>query len=266
MPFENNTIIQLRDPSYVPVIKDSMIYYGGSQMWFPETNWYSKDYILRNYGCGTIAAADMFLYLALQNDKLHTPLTSAVLQGTDRINYEYYDSFIREINHKYTKTKRYLAVLGPLLAASINSYSSDYKLGLKAAWKLRLSYYDMYDLIEEMLRQDIPVILSVGPNTPKLWGKEGIPFYERKEIEYQEPEVDKASPKKPYYYQVKQNNINSHYVTVTGIIKDEITGQIMLQISSWGRKYYINYEEYRDYIDNHSGTFTSSIVQVKRTT
>jgi hypothetical protein len=264
MPFENNTTTQLSNPRYVPVIKDSLTCYGGSQMWFPETNWYSKDYILRNYGCGTIAAADMFLYLAQQNDKLQTPITASVLKDTGLVKYEDYDPYIRIINQEYTKTKRYIAVLGPLLASAINSYSSAYDLGLKATWKLGLSYYDMYDLIEEMLKQDIPVILSVGPNTPKLWGRIGIPFYERKEIEYQESEDEKPSEKKPYYYQVKQNNINGHYVSVTGIVKDEITGQIMLRISSWGKQYYINYEEYRDYIENYGGTFTSSIVQVKR--
>lgn len=264
MPFENNTIIGLSNPGYVPIFKGTETFYGGSQMWFAKANWYSKDYILHNYGCGTIAAADMFLYLALQDEKLQTPVTAAVLQGSRQINYENYDSYVRTINDEFTKTKRYIAVLGPLVASAINSYATIYHLGLKASWKLKLTYYDMYDMMEEMLRQDIPVILSIGPNTPKLWGKKGIPFYERKEIEYQETTEEGVPAKKPYYYQIKQNNINGHYVSVTGIIKDEITGQIMLQISSWGKQYYINYEEYRDYIDNHSGTFTSSLVQVKK--
>lgn len=288
MPFESNTFIGLSSPDYVPVIKDTEIFYGGSQMWFPESNWYSKDYILRNYGCGTIAAADLFLYLALQNEKLQTPVTTAVLQGSSpdnnqsghqagipesnhesmqtgkQISYLYYDPYVRTINDNFTKTKRYIAVLGPLLASAVNSYASRYHLGLKAKWRLGLSYYDMFDMIEEMLKQDIPVILSIGPNTPKLWGKKGVPFYERKEIEYQETPEDTTPGKKPYYYQVKQSNINGHYVSVTGIIKDEITGQIMLRISSWGKQYYINYEEYRDYIEHYSGTFTSSIVQVKK--
>ncbi len=264
MPFENNSITQLSDPKYVPVIKDSVTSYGGSQMWFPKMNWYSKDYILHNYGCGTIATADMFLYLALQSDKLQSPITASVLQDDSQIKYETYASYVRNINDAYTKTKRFIAVLGPKIAAAINSYSEEFHLGLKASWKLGLTYYDMYDLMEEMLKQDIPVILSIGPNTPDLWGKKGIPFYEKKEIEYQDTMEDASDRKKPYYYQVKQNNINGHYITVTGIIKDEITGQIMLRISSWGKQYYINYEEYRDYIENESGTFTSSIVRVRK--
>jgi hypothetical protein len=122
----------------------------------------------------------------------------------------------------------------------------------------------MYEIMEEMLHKDIPVILSIGPNTPNLWGKKGVPFYERKEIDYQDDTDQSAEVLKPYYYKEVKKAVNGHYVTVTGIIKDNVTGRIMLRISSWGKQYYINYEEYRDYIDTNSGTFTSSIVYVKR--
>ncbi len=264
MPFDKNTIIGLNNPDYVPVIKDSAISYGGSQMWFSETKWRSKDYILHNYGCGTIATADMFLYLALQNEALQSPITEAALQGTAQVKYDNYDPFIRQINNEYTKTRRIIAVLGTKVAKAINTYSERYGFGLTAAWMWKLTYYDMLDLIEEMLKKDIPVILAIGPNTPNLWGRKGIPFYERKEIEYVEPKEKGEIPKKPYYYQVRLNNINGHYITVTAIVKDDVTARIMLRISSWGRQYYINYEEYRDYIDTYGGTCTSSIVYVKK--
>jgi len=263
MPFENNTIIGLSNPDYVTVVKDSIAFYGGCQMWFDQNNWYSKDYILHNYGCGTIAAADLFLYLALQREDMQSLLTSSVLRGLDQISYESYLPYVRKIHDSFTKTVRFLAVLGPKAAAAINSYSDSFDLGLEAAWKWKLTYYDMLDLIEEMLRKDIPVILSIGPNTPNMWGKKGIPFYERKEIEYQEESADGSPRKKPYYYQMKQTSVNRHYVTVTGIVKDDITAKIMLRISSWGKLYYINYEEYRDYVDTVGGSFTSSMVYVK---
>lgn len=265
MPFKDNLIIQLSDPNYVPVIKDSKTYYGGSQMWFPEEHWYSKDYVLHNYGCGTIATADMFLYLALQNKSLQSPETEIALKGTKQIKYENYDPYIRKINNEYTKTRHVIAVLGTKIASAINSYSKNYGLGLKANWKLALTYYDMLDIIQEMLEQDIPVILSIGPNTPNVWGKKGIPFYERKEIEIQLSEDASTEGSKPYYYKVVQQSVNSHYVTVTAIVKDDVAGQIMLRISSWGKQYYINYEEYRNYVESTSGVMTSSIVQVKKT-
>lgn len=280
--------IELTNPNYVPVIKESKTFYGGSQMWFPASQWYTKDYVLHNYGCGTIATADMFLYFALQNKALSSPETEIALGGNTQIQYDNYDSYIRLINNRYTKTKRVIAVLGLKIASVINEYSGSYGFGYQASWKFKLTYYDMLDMIEEMLLQDIPVILSIGPNTPNLWGKKGIPFYILREIDYQEenvkipvennsisntpnddlvksvPNTKPTETKKPYYYKVAQSDVNGHYITVTGLIRDDVANRIMLRISSWGKQYYINYEEYREYVENTSGTFTSSIVQVKK--
>lgn len=264
MPPKSN-IIELSGPDYIPVVRDSGISYGGSQMWFPDKSWYSKDHILRNYGCGTIATADLFLYLALQHTSMQSDESTAALKGGMPVKYENYEPYIRIINDKYTKTRRFIAVLGPKVASAINSYSNDYGFGLKATWKMKLTYYDMYDMIEEMLSKDIPVILAIGPNSPNIWGKKGIPFYERKEIDYRDTDGKSTVRTKPYYYQAIKQDVNSHYVTVTGIIKDDVAGRIMLRISSWGAMYYINYEEYRDYIDAAGSTLTSSIVQVKKT-
>ncbi|MDD3174379.1 MAG: hypothetical protein PHF63_12110 [Herbinix sp.] len=306
---KNYSAIELTNPNYVPVIKDSDTFYGGSQMWFPADHWYSKDYIIHNYGCGTIATADLFLYLAQQKDALKSPATEIAFRGSNQVNYDNYDPYVRTINDQYTKTLRIIAVLGPKIASAINTYANSYGFEFQAFWKLKLTYYDMLDIMEEMLLQDIPVILSIGPNTPNLWGKKGIPFYKIREINYQEsdlapmeneeiskviepfetseyeqPSENKESSvvkqpsnnkapfvvnnpseiKKPYYYKVSVQTVNSHYVTVTGIIKDAVAGRIMLCISSWGQQYYINYEEYRDYIDSTSGTYTSSIVQIKK--
>ncbi len=267
MPFKDNICIELSRPEYVPVLKDGTIYYGGCQMWFSDHRRYSKDYILHNYGCGTIATADLFLYLALHRKSFQTEITALAINKENKINHSDYIAYLRHINTEYTKTRPYLAVLGPAAAYAINSYSKDYGLGLKASWKWCLTYFDMYHLIEEMLRKDIPVILSIGPNTPKLWGRKGIPFYVLKEIDYLEPrentEENSEEISKPYYYHAVHQNVCGHYVTVTALIKDEITDRIMLRISSWGKQYYINYEEYWDYIENIGGTFTSSMIEIK---
>lgn len=331
MANQKQCIIDLVHKEYVPVIKDSAVYYGGSQMWFPKKRWFSRDYILHNYGCGTIATADLFLYLAIHNETYRNPLTEAVLQGTESAYYTDYMEFVRKIDEYYTKTKRFVAVLGPYVATAINDYSRMFHLKYRAKWKWSLTYYDMLEAMEEMLYLDIPVILSIGPNTPRLWGKKGIPFYQQYKVELtknktpeeqsseikekeeerksrlQQPETEtvaaigpeseckiddmknaeprdeaevkeiieqgnKALPKiKPTdrnetetivrYKPVKQD-INSHYVTVTGLRKDPVAASIMLRISSWGSEYYINYEEYRDYIHEIGGMMTSSMVYI----
>lgn len=260
----NKPIIELSCPNYIPVRKDSVTYYGGSQMWFSTKQKHSKDYVLYHYGCGTIATADLFLYLALQNNAQKSPVTDLVLDVTDSVNYADYDAYVHLINDRYTKTRKFIAVLGPKIASAINSYSNSYGLGYEASWKWKLTYYDMLDAISEMLSQDIPVILSIGPNTPNLWGKKGISFYQQYEIDNSENTTNIIDALHPYRYRAVIHDINGHYVTVTGIIKDDIAGTIMLRISSWGKQYYINYEEYRNYIENTGGTFTSSLVYIKK--
>lgn len=266
MPFKDNIVVQLSAPDYVPIIKDTGISYGGSQMWFPETKWYKKDTIIHRYGCGTIAVADLLLYLSCRKMYLRTPITALAVNADNQIVYQNYLSYVRKIHDQYTKTLPLLAVLGPIAASAINTYSEDYGLNLRASWQWTLNYYEMYDLIEEMLNKDIPVILSIGPNTPKLWGRKGIPFYELREIDFQPSQTVSDSSKevsKPYYYKTVKYDINGHYITVTGLIKDELTGRIMLQISSWGSRYFIDYEKYRDYAENVGGTFTSSLLHVR---
>ncbi len=276
MTSKSNPKIELSNPNYVPVMKDAKIFYGGSQMWFNAAKWNSKDYIIHNYGCGLIATADLFLYLALQNSARNTPDTEVALRGLKQVNYENYDSYIRNINNQYTKTKRFITVLGTKISSVINRYLSIYDLGYHASWKLHLTYYDMLDIMEEMLSLDIPVILSIGPNTPNLWGKNGISFYKYREIDFNNTNIAQGNSiepaplnpkiiiKMPYYYKITQSHINRHFVTVTGIIRDDLVRQIMLRISSWGEEYYINYEEYRNYIERFSDTFTSSLVQIKK--
>lgn len=278
-----NHTIELSNPYYLPVIKDSLTYYGGSQMWFSKSGRLSRDYVLRSYGCGTIAAADILLYLAMRNEAFRTELTSPLLNQIDgllqpnadrtgfprqsaadtkAIDYESYITYVRRIDKDYTHTRHIIAVLGPKAAWAVNSYSRKHDLGLKASWRWRLTYYDMLAIMEEMLVKDIPVILSIGPNWPNLLGKKGVTFYERREITYA-PDGKQTDKGKPYYYQAVEQAVNGHYVVVTGIIRDDITGRIMLRISSWGKMYYINYEEYRDYIDTASSTWLSSLVHIK---
>lgn len=273
MPNRKNSIPELSNPNYVPIIKNSATSYGGSQMWFPADRIFSKDYILHNYGCGTIATADLLLYLALYNSSFRSLETEIAFRGSSSIYHENYEAYIHTINRQYTKTKRFLAVFGTRIASVINDYSDSYGFGYHASWKTRLTYFDMLEMMEEMLYQDIPVILSIGPNTPKLWGRKGISFYTIREIEYpvdesnSPPDIpsvpDKPeSSKKPYYYKTAATDVRGHYVTVTGVIKDDVAYRIMLRISSWGKQYYINYEEYRDYIDSYGDTYTSGMVRV----
>ncbi len=259
----SDSSIELLNPAYVPIITATSTSYGGSQMWFTSKNWFSKEYLIHNYGCHTIAASDLLLYLSLRSRSLRSPITDLALQGSDTIYDDNYKMYVHEIYQKYTKTLRYFPIPGPKLALAINTYADTFHIGYKAYWKWTLSYYDMYERMDEMLFYDIPIILSIGPNTPNLWGKKGITFYQRYEVSSQSPPKDPASQEKQYRYQPVIGGVHGHYITVTGMIKDPIARNIMLRISSWGKQYYMNYEEYREYIEETGGTFTSSIVYIR---
>ena len=64
---------------------------------------------------------------------------------------------------------------------------------------------------------------------------QGIPFYTFRNGEY-----------------IFVQNCQEHYVTVTGIREYDGTDgehQIMLEISTWGKKYYMDYAEYKAFIE-----------------
>ena len=92
-----------------------------------------------------------------------------------------------------------------------------------------------------MLTRDIPVIFSVGPNFPKFWGKQAVNLY-KKTAQGQYIPASKA---------------RAHYMTITG--RD---GK-WLQISSWGKEYYLDFEEYLEYIRKHSSFIVSNIICIK---
>jgi len=69
----------------------------------------------------------------------------------------------------------------------------------------------------------------------------------------------------PYCFEVQKYPylVSGHYVTVTGMLVDEVKKQTMLEISSWGKKYYINYDEYIELVDLHSNYLMCNILYVQ---
>ena len=93
-----------------------------------------------------------------------------------------------------------------------------------------------------MLRQDIPVIMSVGPNFPQIWGKRRVRFYVQSGPDGFTPAA----------------GARQHYFTVTGMDEN------WLRISSWGRLYYLNRREFEEYVHQYSTGFASNILLVEK--
>ena len=84
-----------------------------------------------------------------------------------------------------------------------------------------------------MLDEDIPCMLAIGP-------------YCSDEVLLFDNPVDIISNK-------SSNSTKDHYVTVTAYYYDDIANDYYLEVSSWGKKYYISYNDFTDKKDIFSG-------------
>lgn len=215
--------------------------YGGYQGWFfndGNAQWYSwieDGYIIQKYGCGLISSSDILLYLALSDIKYSTIETELVdFNLSGNINYDTYCKYINCMRGMWFQVARWIGVNGIAIANGINGYSWRRGLGLKARWNT--SENDVLQKIIKMLDNNYPVTLSIGPvgNEAGIWFYDLIP----RDIDKYNFEVDSY----PYI-------VRGHYVTVTGVIINGVKNQTMLEISSWGDKYYVDFAEYSKYID-----------------
>ncbi len=194
--------------------------YGGNQM-------LSDNATIRKCGCGPVAALDMVLYLEQQSGD--APLSRSV-----------YNAMLTDVTKRYFPLIPSIGINGFLFVLGLNRLLRARRLPYRALWML--SGEKLWRRVEEMLAQDLPVILSIGPNFPMFWQNNRLPFY----LKTLSGEYRPATATK------------GHYVTATGI------DEHWLQISSWGRLYYINRCEYESYTRAHSNYAFSNLVYLSR--
>lgn len=93
-----------------------------------------------------------------------------------------------------------------------------------------------------MLSKDIPAILSVGPNIPKIWKKESLTLYQ-------------TDTKGQY---LPTSKTRAHFVTITGR-----EGRWLI-LSSWGKRYAIDQQEWENYVREHSCQMLSNILEIRK--
>ena len=177
-------------------------------------------------GCGPVAVLDTILYLTGRQEK---PIT-----------LEEYNEELLKLCRAYFPLIKPFGINGLLLAAGMNRLLRKYKLPYRAFWAV--SGKKFWPRVEELLSQDVPIIFSVGPNFPALWRKQRLTFYSKR-------------PDGSYF---PSSSAQSHYITATGF-----DGQ-WLRISSWGKEYYINREEYDAYIRKYSTPIVSNVLMLYR--
>lgn len=203
-------------------------YYGGNQM-------LSSDKTIKRCGCGVIAAVDLFLYM----HKYHEDCNCPVFKDFDANA----SLPAEEILPLYKPLSRYFALIPPfgingmMLALGINAFFLRYKYPYYARWGVLHSR--MWDSIEEMLDNDLPVILSVGPDFPRIWQKHSA-------VMYRESGAAHAQGTK----------VRAHFMTLTAM------DEKWLYVSSWGKKFCIDREEYLHYSKCYTTQIASNIVYI----
>jgi hypothetical protein len=221
-------MINLKNP-YISVSGSNGNTYGGNQQ-------YCKNKALKRCGCGLVAALDSLIYLGKYNPSVYLPEYKALPLP---IPQEKYEQLLSSLCRAYLPVLYPFGMNGLGLAAGMNLFFFRHSVPLKARWGI--SSVQLKNRITEMLSADIPVILAVGPNFPKFW--------QRKNASFRYSPVNDISP---------SVGTRAHFVTVTGI------DDSWLEISSWGHKYFLSFEELNRYSRECSNSLLCNILYIEQ--
>ncbi len=174
---------------------------------------------LQQGGCGVVAACDLLEYLSGKEQDGKADIAA-------------YKRRIRRIRSHFLMMGP-LGVAGIFLAWGLNACFARAGLAYRARWGVAPSRLRSH--IERMLSEDIPVIFSVGPDVPLLFRSHKLGLYVR----------DAAGNMKGAGYAVR------HYMMITGTEGD------YLKVSSWGRCYYVRWDEFNELATGKSRWMTS---------
>lgn len=277
-PMDSDVTITKLKNDYIRVDKNGDnqdISFGGDQRWFNEGT--EKEEIIKNNGCGLIAAADLALYLSRKNVEYSNDFTNMV-SSNNPISLADYKEYVLSFD-KYFFNLQISLQIGDITLNSfdlhkqmrLNLYFIYNNIDLEANWGYEEnSFMNKITVLEESLRakrikemitNDIPAIISVGPYFSG--NIKGVRKYT-----INDSDSTKGNGNK---YKISGNPITGHYFTVTGIIEDRIKQEkgdidsIMYEISSWGGKYYISELELKLYSYERFSTIVTNVLYLEET-
>lgn len=218
--------------SLLTIQKGELTTCGGSQM-------LSENKTMRRCGCGVISAMDVMEYL----HRCHADGRSGFFAGapdSGQFTWAQYEPYAERLRRKYLPLFYPVGMNGLELAEGMNRYFRRFSLPYRARWSAPRG--TLWQSMEAMLAQDIPVILSIGVGFPNLWHKHRLAFYRRGADGTYRRAADACS----------------HYVTATALTDEWI------RIASWGREYYISRKEFSEHVKNDSRELLSNIVYIRK--
>lgn len=217
--------------TYPGIVKDGRTSFGGSQRWLDSK-------VLQHCGCGLVAALDLMRYLNLYAGADCSALFSGI-DETPELPLSLYNLCIQRMWRSYVPVVYPIGIDGLSLAFGMNRCFRQHRLPYTACWGVKKDA--LWQEIAHMLRQDLPVILSVGKRFPRFWEKKGVALYRPAGAAMREAV-----------------RVHAHYVTVVGMDED------WLRVSSWGREYFLSKEEFMRYRTEESMGILCNIVLIRR--
>ena len=196
-----------------------------------------KSQTLQRCGCGVVAALDLVRYLHLYHCSCKTSFFIGV-EDAEHLPLAIYDLCAMRMQRNFVPALYPIGTTVFSLSAGLNQYFKRYHIPLKASWGV--SKENVWTEMERMLRQNFPVILSIGHQFPGLGTGEGLPLYR-----YQGERMVKAA------------HVRGHYVTVVAM------SDHWLKVTSWGQIYYISRNEFLCYRDQTSLNLLCNMLQLR---
>lgn len=222
--------VTLQHP-YTPVEKNGVIYYGGSQTFSESKN-------VRKCACGPVAALNLLIYLHRYREPIkYGGFESLPADGA--VPVEQYNALLDRLIRRFLPLIPTRGINAITMTVGLDAFFIRSKLPYRVT-RCVLSA-PMWDRAADMLARDIPVIFSVGISFPDVWGKKRLRLYIRTPDGIYRPSV----------------SVKSHYMTMTGLDDEWMT------VSSWGRKYYVNRNEFEKYAREESVGLLCNILYIK---
>ena len=205
--------------------------YGGSQNLLPIKN-------IRDSGCGLISSANLLAYLTRFHG-LRDGLFDRIIR-LDPIPLDEFNRACMRICRGFLRPLPHVGMTGTAVALGLNREFRRRGIPCRASWCFRAG--PMWERMEAMLREDLPVILAIGPNLPRFWRKKKLVLYRPRKGGGMRPAA----------------RTKAHFVTVTAMDDEWLT------VSSWGNEFFINRAEYEDYARKYSSPWFSNVLLLRK--
>lgn len=234
--------------AYIAVRHQEETSYGGNQNWLAKRK-------MAHFGCGLISISDIILYLS-KFGKMRTNVAMNKMCKQELVDGESYLKFVNGLHYKgFFVSGIIKGMVGPAIALAFNWWSLWHGNQYSARWCVTSG--KMHERIGQMLDEDIPVLFSAGARIPFFWSDEGVQLYrndnDKKNVDGKPTAIQLATC----------GTINRHYMTITALVNDEHYGELM-KISSWGREYYIKWDDFIRYVRKKSNPIISNILWIRK--